>query len=648
VTRTSAIAIFLTVLLAGATLAWVALDRLPPNWDDAWYLTNSLTVYDALALNGVAGYLAKLNSTFGFKAPLIAALPAPFYLVFGRRWHAAYLVNIAAMLVLFTALFRIAGHWWNRRAAVFAIAIAGTMPLLYGLARWYMVEYVLTAVLAAAVCLLIESDGLKRDAHAIGFGILCGLGLLLKITFPLFILPVFLCVWLNSGRRLRTLALSAASCLALALPWYAGHLRPTLAFAFDSGYGSLSGFYGTGPVWSIASVGKYLANVTTNGVSGYFLVLALAGAWMIRGRSSPAVPVLAAWLLPFAVLVFGRNKDVRFVAPLLPAAALAVAGVLDAALPKNRNGALLGGLLLGFPLLQMMAVSFGIPYTAAGGAYHRPYSRVTWPQSEILKLMAANSDARRDTREVVLVGTDRSAFNANNFELTAVALQLPFDVETTAYEKSFEALRQRLARVSFVVLKEGGEAESPAFNQYAGEFARYLAGDSSFRELPYAKRLPDGGVARIYRRAERQFTRAGVRSPEEFAIDFGGMLALTGFAVSSIGDATAVKLRWRCIRPPDRDYFCFTHLVDATGRIVAQADHHLLGGEPPLRLWRTGDGGEEELRLVPPAQPAKGSLRLRIGIYDAVRGDRLRVGPLTPAATARFSAADQSTALMTR
>ncbi len=111
-------------VFAASTILWLMLDRAPPNWDDAWYLTNSLIVYDALNQGGIAGYLTELNSVFGFKAPLIAALPTPFYLIFGRRWHAAYLVNIASMAVLFFAMYRIARRLWNTRAAVLSIAIA--------------------------------------------------------------------------------------------------------------------------------------------------------------------------------------------------------------------------------------------------------------------------------------------------------------------------------------------------------------------------------------------------------------------------------------------------------------------------------------------------------------------------------------------
>lgn len=70
----------------------------------AWYLTDSLNVYDGLAGHGIAGYLSRLDSVFGFKAPMIAALPAPFYLLLSRNWHAAFLVNIVSMLVLPAAL----------------------------------------------------------------------------------------------------------------------------------------------------------------------------------------------------------------------------------------------------------------------------------------------------------------------------------------------------------------------------------------------------------------------------------------------------------------------------------------------------------------------------------------------------------------
>ena len=490
-------------VFAASTLLWLKLDRAPPNWDDAWYLTNSLTVYDALTQGGIVGYLTKLNSVFGFKAPLIAALPAGFYLLLGRHWHAAYLVNIVAMWALFAALYRIAKRWWNARAAVFAIAIAGTMPLLYGLARWYMVEYVLTALLAVAACVLIESDGLKRDRLVVLFGAICGFGLLLKISFPLFIFPLFAYIWLTSGRRGRPLLLAALPCLLLALPWYAGHLKSTVANALDAGFGAPAAIQGTGPIFSISTITTYLSHVAANGVSWYFcclaVVLILFAVVRRQDAKKTAAPLLLAWLLPFAIFVFGGNKDVRYIAPVLPAAALVLAWLLDANLPRNGKGAAAASMLLAFPMLQMFAVSFGVPYKTPDSGYARRFSREAWPHDEILKLIAANTTLRYGEKPMLLMGADRGSFNADNLELSVVALQMPFNVETTAHEKQLETLRQRLAQTAFFIYKEGGEPESPAFNPYIDDLVRSVADDRQFQRIPYDRRLPDGGIARIYK-----------------------------------------------------------------------------------------------------------------------------------------------------
>jgi hypothetical protein len=336
--------------------------------------------------------------------------------------------------------------------------------------------------------------------------------------------------------------------------------------------------------------------------------------------------------------VFGLNKDVRFIAPLLPAEALICAFLLDFTLPRGGAGTTAGALLLAFPMLQMFAVSFGIPCSAASGDYSRRFNRVAWPHDEILKLIAATGDPPRGETQTLLVGADRSAFNADNIELAVVALQLPFRVETTAHENDFGILRQRLAQASFFLYKEGGEPESPAFNPFAADLARMVSTDPRFHEVPYSRRLPDGGIARIYRNVARQNQapdRPAVELPEEFAVDFGGILALTGMSVNAAPDGIAAKFGWRCGKPPGPDYWCFTHLIDPTNRIVAQFDHRLPGG----------CGGEEiHLRLPPGVSPI--GLRLRFGIYNPSTGERLRVGPLQGAASSRFSSTDHATALL--
>jgi len=222
---------------------------------------------------------------------------------------------------------------------------------------------------------------------------------------------------------------------------------------------------------------------------------------MVRRQDTKktAAPLLLAWLLPFAVFVFGGNKDVRYIAPVLPAAALVLAWLLDSNLPRNRKGMACGFVLLAFPMLQMFAVSFGIPYSTTGGGYARRFSREGWPHDEILKLIAANSHLHFGEKPMLLMGADRAGFNADNLELSVVALRMPFNVETTAHEKQLEILQQRLAQTAFFVYKEGGEPESPAFNPYIDDLVRSVSDNRQFQKMPYDGRLPDGGIARIYK-----------------------------------------------------------------------------------------------------------------------------------------------------
>ena len=73
------------------------MDRTPPPWDEAWYLSGSLRMYDALTDGGVASYAREFFGVLGNKAPLITALPAPVYLLFGRHSRYAPLTNLAAI-----------------------------------------------------------------------------------------------------------------------------------------------------------------------------------------------------------------------------------------------------------------------------------------------------------------------------------------------------------------------------------------------------------------------------------------------------------------------------------------------------------------------------------------------------------------------
>jgi hypothetical protein len=634
-TRSAALYLF----FAASTVLWLRLDRAPPNWDDAWYLTNSLVMFDALADGGLPGYVAKFFSILGFKAPLITVLPTPFYLLLGRHWHAAFLVNVASMALLFAALYGLARRWWSERAGLLAIAIAGTMPLLYGLSRWFMVEYTLTAAITAAVWLLSSTEGLKSDRRAIAFGAVCGLGLLLKTTFGLFVLLPFCYAWWRSARGGRTLALAVIPCLLIALPWYLRNARGIIRFALTSGYGAES-LASRGGIVSARALREYLHSAAASGLSYYFVGLG-AVLFAVALARRPRVPaVLLLWLVPFILFLFSANRDIRLATPVLPAIALLMAGVLDQTIPDGR---LLAGMLV-FPVVSLCAVSFGIPWRSEDLAYARHYDRRSWPLEETLRAVAN----RRTGRALVLAASDVARFNANNLELTTVAARLPLRVESTAHESDLRTVLTALDQADFVVFQEGPEREAWIINPHGPEVAGRVRRDPAFREIPFGLRLPDAGNIRIYEQRRGVFLPAGGDVAGEFSITFGGILELSALSVSAEPGQLTVRYRWRAIQSPDRDYWCFTHILNGEGKVVGYLDHKLLKGDPPLRQWQPGDLGVEQAVFRVPDGVGTAGVRLKIGLYDPDSGTRLQVALLEDRAAARFTLADNGSAIQVR
>lgn len=94
------------------------------------------------------------------------------------------------------------------------------------------------------------------------------------------------------------------------------------------------------------------------------------------------------------------------------------------------------------------------------------------------------------------------------------------------------------------------------------------------------------------------------------AVSFGGMLQLDGVEWPTgvrAGEPFELWLGWRALRPLDRDYTLFIHLVDEGGRLVAQQDRFQL-----TSMWPSGE--HVPLRVELPALPP-GRYRVRLGWY---------------------------------
>ncbi len=678
----------LSFLLAAVTVVWLRLNALPPQWDDALYLAKSLVMFDALVDGGLAGYARRFFTILDWKPPLITVLPTPFYLTLGRNSAHAFAVNLVLIPVLLVSVYLLGKRCWNARAGLLAASITATIPMVYGLARWYLVEFILTALVSAGVLLLLESRGFRNERVALGVGIVCGLGLLLKVLFPLYFIGPFLFVFAgflfrhkvqsedepHPPSRLGILVRLALPALVLAMPWYLFNFRRVSQLVLVAGFSSEADIYGTGPVLSWTALKTYLIHVVDTGPSAYYTALAvLSFAWIaLTGklrvflRRLPREPrvVLALWAAPFLVFLFARNKNVRFVAPLLPVFALGLAFALDFAterLLRWRTAFL--ALALAFPVVNLFHVSFGILGNAQMALgefnllasrldYAARFDRAVWPLREMMETFYGSARFHPGEKKLVMAGSDRASFNADNLGLASVESRLPFEIVTSAYETDPPALLRQVDSASFFVYKEGGEPESSAYNIYQAALIRHVCESGRFVEIPYGRKLPDGGVARLYKNlSTKLYTQRGAFVPAHLnpatggSVRFGDQIELRGFVVEQTTNSLQVSYRWALIQRVSREYWCFTHVLSPSGAIVAFLDHPILDGDPPIRSWKEGDEAREELRIELPSLPRGERYRLRVGLFHEPTGERLPVSSSVPSEGMKFSVADHGTAV---
>jgi len=103
-------------------------------------------------------------------------------------------------------------------------------------------------------------------------------------------------------------------------------------------------------------------------------------------------------------------------------------------------------------------------------------------------------------------------------------------------------------------------------------------------------------------------------------VRFGGLMELNGLKITSDVTTTQITLWWKAVADIDKDYTVFVHVLDASGKIIAQNDGHPDSGRSPTRLWRTGDG-IHDVHEFSGEIPSDGAIE--IGVNDSKTGQRL-------------------------
>ena len=508
------------LILVGTNIYWVKFNTIPQSWDQSGYLLVAKEYKDALVDYGPIKLVKVFSRSFGYKAPLISLLPLPSFLIFGPNPMAAMLSLNLLVILMIVFLYLLFKSVADQRTALLGTVLTATMPIMYGLSREFLVEYGLTVLVVMWIYFSIISDHFQRRIIDLTLGLLLGLGLLMKINFPLYVLGPTAIILI---KRIQTdgikmpkklvidISMILIPGLLIASTWYARNLSTVTANALNASFGSDANMYAAGLL-------QFWRSIIRVGISFYLFSSLVILTVLVYARKPGRIRnifkadencyILAFWFaVPFIILSLGINKQDRFMLPILPVVGLVVAKLFFRVVPKK---AVLPAVLFcvipvfnftytTFPLGDRLINIADFPLISYEweGLAHRPIHE-NWRVEEILGDISA--DAQGQNTKVTMV-LDHFYLNAATLEFYRNILNYPMIMGTIAYlpyDKPVTEIVTELSSVDYIMAKTGNQGPN-ATNIKNDDVRNILMSENSDFLIIKKYELPDDSMAIIFK-----------------------------------------------------------------------------------------------------------------------------------------------------
>jgi len=506
------------LLLAGLWLAgvlvdalWVQQHQLPPAWDQGDHLSRALGFLEVLRqidLSDPAWWHRLWDQSPSYRGPLTYLVSAPVMAVLGPGYSSAMLSNSLFQGLLLLSVYGQGRLLGSPGAGLWAALLTGLAPALLNQRADYLIDFSLTAVLAACWSLLSWRviGHSRRPWLASAFaGLALGAVLLTRPTGLLMLWLPLLALLMHAVRQiargrwqpLGQAALAAGLAWLVAGGWFSQNWLTILStvnnarrwgvlYQEDLGPGTLAG-------WLFYP--RVLPPMAGASLVGLVLVGWLLHGW--RRQSWPQLPQTAGqrwrltwWLsFPLGGLLLAclmSTKDVRFVLPLLPQLLLLLALLINGCSRWLQAAVALLG------LSGLLTCQFGIGPNLTGFPTHTPQRGGHWPVEEIVTTIRQRSPHQLSTLAVL----PDSAF-LNAFNLEAEGRRQQFRVAARQTIAPVEKLGEDLAGFDWFLLKGGDQGVmSDARQARLSALVRQSPAFVAERSWP----LPDGSRAELFRR----------------------------------------------------------------------------------------------------------------------------------------------------
>jgi len=267
---------------------------------------------------------------------------AGIFLIFGASKLTGIGVNLVSLAALLWSVAWMSRHCYAKTQIIDESSDAQPQPAIllsllpaliaacYHFSAWLIhdafLDYPLTAVVAVSFALLIRADNFIVRRDVLAFAVAAGIGMLVKQTFAFFfVLPVLYVAIrvLRSGdrRAILNLALAGLVFTLVAAIWYGPHLQDVIAIYAENRQAAVN--ENEAPLFSFDSNFFYIHALISMQMQLPLAVVFASGSLYSLARCRKQSLMFYLWILSgIGCFMLVANKDVRYTAPVLPAAAL--------------------------------------------------------------------------------------------------------------------------------------------------------------------------------------------------------------------------------------------------------------------------------------------------------------------------------------
>jgi len=506
------------MILLIPSLVWIFLDNHVWPWDQAWYGEVSVTLYYNLT-HSISLWPQAMMSAFGIKAPAIA-------------WFGQFFVPLSNLvgsvdraLLLYIVLFQFLSLIFiykiilfltnkNKNLALLGMIILASAPLFIGMGHQYFVESLQLFAVVFTIFIFINIGTWNKYNSIIAFIIALSYAMLVKITSPLYIMPILALGFIyliknpqkesikdyfKKRKNIILWILGILFSLAV-ISWYVINWNTIFQFMklASSGeaaelYGTKDSFYNKFNLWITFFRQSFFVSILAYVVClamGFFAIKHIARLKNINWKEN-FTNVFSVSLITIVITLiffsFQINEETRYLLPLIPYVAIIICLML------NKAKASMVFIFMGLFFGQYVFVN-GVTL----GLFEESQEINAWVTQmqpdknniKNVKYIVKKTCNRESEYKINMVGVEFPWLNANSLEYYAMQSRLKTNIicyyTSLGYaENNAENAWTRLETINppfFIISNDKISKNLEAFNGASSQIVERIKNDPNFAQ----------------------------------------------------------------------------------------------------------------------------------------------------------------------